>query len=139
MSAEYRFNVIGSDPGHRLIHVHRASLAFTPASRHADDAAPACRESDAGQCRIVVNALRREIDRLARGFGPVPLNACWSKDSRDNCPIDELASPPDRTKHERPIIDRTTTIVRPAAPPPPPLIVLPLLTTNTGGLIDLLA
>jgi len=68
---EDRFNAIAHDPVRRLIKVHAQSLARA-AHRHSASVAPACCEADAGQCRIIINALRREIDRLLRGIDRFP-------------------------------------------------------------------
>ena len=65
-----RFNAIASNPIDRLIRVHAKSLAHAKQRNHCDEVAPACCESDARQCRIIINALRREIDRLLRGIDP---------------------------------------------------------------------
>lgn len=70
-----RFQAIATHPKggiERLIRVHAKSLALARKLRECDVAAPACRELDAGQCRIIINDLRREIDRLRRGIDPNP-------------------------------------------------------------------
>lgn len=53
-----------------MIRVHAKSLAHAKHFDQCDKTAPACCESDARNCRIVNNALRREIDRLLRGIDP---------------------------------------------------------------------
>ena len=68
MGIESSFSAFADDPIGRLIRVHAASIAHAARyegrrSRDADGAA-----SDAGQCRIIVNDLQREIDRLRRGL-----------------------------------------------------------------------
>jgi hypothetical protein len=64
---ENRSPSIAADPFKRLILVHAENLAEAR-SRQLPAPAHRCCESDAGQCRIIVNALRREIDRLMRGI-----------------------------------------------------------------------
>lgn len=65
---ENRFQAMATEPVERVIRVHAASLEKARRAGRCDVVAPAARESDAGQARIVINALRREIDRLLRGI-----------------------------------------------------------------------
>jgi hypothetical protein len=67
---ENRFNAVASHPVDRMIRVHAKSLAHAKHCNRCDETAPAACESDARNCRIVINALRREIDRLLRGIDP---------------------------------------------------------------------
>ena len=113
----------------------------------ASELAPAALESDAAQARIVNNALRREIDRLARGLddsGPAWKVDDWSfAREDDNRGPNELASPPTGDQG-RPFyacdLWKVVRYERPPAPTAqPPLVITPLLATNTGSLLDLLA
>lgn len=63
-----RFNAFASPAG-RLIRVHDASLRRQARPCARPDVIS--RFSDALQCRIIINALRREIDRLIRGIDRV--------------------------------------------------------------------
>jgi len=62
------FNSIATDPVKRIIRVHAKSIAKARKGRHCDGFVATSSPCDARQCRIVVNALRREIDRLMRGI-----------------------------------------------------------------------
>jgi len=54
-------------PVDRLIDAHQRSLALARCAQ-SEQASPASCEADATQCRVVINALRREIDRLQAGI-----------------------------------------------------------------------
>jgi hypothetical protein len=60
------FNSIATNPVKRMIRVHAKSIA--KARKHLKCDCAAIGPCDLNQCRIVVNALRREIDRLMRGI-----------------------------------------------------------------------
>jgi hypothetical protein len=60
------FNSIATDPVKRMIRVHAKSIAKARKRLRCD--CVAIGPCDPNQCRIVVNALRREIDRLVRGI-----------------------------------------------------------------------
>ena len=82
---EDRFNSIAHDPVQRMIRVHARSLAKAARTRVCRDVAPAACESDAMQCRIIINALRREIDRLMRGIDRFDSGSCHGGCRPDSC------------------------------------------------------
>ena len=66
MRVHDRFTAIAVDPVQRVARVHAHSVARARRLRGCEPFGPDC-HCDRGQCRIIVNALRREIDRLLRG------------------------------------------------------------------------
>lgn len=134
MSTENRFNAIATDPVDRLIRVHQASL---------DNAH---HQSSTGSARFAINSLRREIDRLARGFDDTQPSyrldiyiASQPEDTEDSLPSD-LASPPDPNRCPATCrASETPTIENVMLPPDPPkTIIAPVLLTNVGTLFDIL-
>ena len=141
--AENRFNVF--DPVERLIRVHAESLATALRNRQASETAPASRECDAGQCRIVLNAARREIDRLRRGLvQPAQADMFQPSPHRlaHDVPPDPKASPPSDRKSYAPDPLGKPTEFRDVTPPDPAEIVRVVNyfhVTNLGTLLDVLA
>lgn len=135
VSTENRFNAIAADPVDRLIRVHQASL---------DNAH---HQSSTGPAQFVINALRPEIDRLARGFDDsqpstrVDMYMTSQPEDTDNSPPSDLASPPDPTRCPSTCWGSDTlTIEKVTLPPDPPKIfIAPVLLTNVGTLFDILA
>lgn len=125
---------MAADPVDRLIRVHQASL---------DNA---YHQSSTGPARFVINALRREIDRLARGFDdPQPssridIYISSPTDDTEDSPPSDLASPPDPTRCPSTCrASETPTIENVMLPPDPPkTIIAPVLLTNVGTLFDIL-
>ena len=82
MRIEDRFNAVASDRVGRVIRIHASSLARAKHCHCNTATAPACREADAGQFRIILDAARREIERLRRHLTPTP----YSQSIRRGCP-----------------------------------------------------
>lgn len=68
MKVSNPFQAIAKDPIQRIIRVHARSVAKARKSRACDEFVSSAPPCDARQCRIIINALRREIDRLMRGI-----------------------------------------------------------------------
>jgi hypothetical protein len=66
------FRPTAIDSVKRLLRVHAQSLVPASKPHRRDSSAIGCNVTDVGQCRIIVNALRREIDRLIRGIDHFP-------------------------------------------------------------------
>ena len=134
VSTENRFNAIAVDPVDRLIRVHQTSLDH------------AHHQSSIGPARFVINALRREIDRLARGFDdPQPssridIYISSPSDYTEDSPPSGLASPPDpnRCPATCPVSDTVTYENVMLPPDPPKTVIAPVLLTNVGTLFDIL-
>lgn len=141
----------------RLIQVHQNSLNESQRNRlcHARcEVAPACREADAFQCRVVINAARREIDVLQRESGQLCNSLQWERWYSAFClqnqssNVDTLmaglpsASPPvDRKAYAMPLMD--ASIPSPSSNPEPlARCINPmnghLQVTNLGTLLDVL-
>lgn len=132
------FPPIAGDPVDRLIHVHAKSLASVRCLREEAECrgSPRC---DGIHCRIIVNALRREIDRLVRGVDRLDLSC-------DHSAIDGQLS----TRFESMMTGRG----RPIYAPPPlgeipaqdreiqsmmrPVLSHGRVITNLGSLLDIL-
>ncbi len=135
VSSENRFNPIAVHPVDRLIEVHQASLDHTH------------ERSSIRPARFVINALRREIDRLARGIDDTQPSSRIDiyissppDDTEDSAPSD-LASPPDpsRCPSTCPTSDSQIEENVTLPPDPPKIFIAPVLLTNVGTLFDLLA
>jgi hypothetical protein len=136
-------------PVDRMIRVHAASVARAARCRRESAIAGAPGPSDARRCRIVVNALRREIDRLRRGIDRVDLcgaatraRECFAAPAAGRNPCGPPASPPPARKGYAP--DPLGKVREAAAippPPPPPVISIDNYChiTNLGTLLDMLA
>ena len=59
---------IAGDPVQRMIRAHAKSIGKARRNHQCDMPPCSSPPCDTGQCRIIVNALRREIDRLMRGI-----------------------------------------------------------------------
>ena len=88
------FESLKSSPNGQMIRVHAESLAKAARVRQCRSIAPGNRVADAGQARIIINALRREIDRLLRGIDRF--------DRKSPCPHIPFAQPADSSAHEEP-------------------------------------
>jgi hypothetical protein len=132
-----------------MIRVHAASLALAARRREQSAACRTGEPCDARQCRLVVNALQREIDRLRRGVDCVdlcpgrlrPAPAERGAGVEDRIP-DGPSSPPAARKAYAPD-PLGKPAPAPEVPPPPPLRIISLDNfyhiTNLGTLLDLLA
>lgn len=140
VTSENRFNAIATTPVTRLIDVHQASLDLA-----AENRSTPTRETDDGQSRFVINSLRREIDRLARGFNDqLRVDRVELSFGDEDRPPNELATAPDgaRTSSHHPVQLaplKCCEEIPPLPPESPPIFIAPLLITNIGGLLDLLA
>lgn len=108
---EDRFTAIAHDPVGRLLDVHRASLAVEGAHRPCEDPHHCSRVCDPIQCRIIINALRREIDRLLRGIDRI--DALIAPDPQTSNRLSNDAVAPRRSHSAEP-----GHAARPYAPPP---------------------
>ena len=142
---ENRFNAVAADPVERLIRVHTESLATAMRNRQARQAAPASQECDARRCRIVLNAARREIDRLRRGVIQPAQADSFQPSLRSmgvDTPPDPLASPPTGRMSYAPDPLGKPSDFRDVTPPDPAEIVRAMNyfhVTNLGTLLDVLA
>lgn len=68
MRIEHSFHHGFQNPVDRILRVHQRSLALAQADRVCASSSSCQDHADPNQCRIVVNALRREIDRLQTGI-----------------------------------------------------------------------
>ncbi|MHC4413847.1 MAG: hypothetical protein ACYS0G_01045 [Planctomycetota bacterium] len=149
MEVGNRFQAITNDPLERLIRVHTESLATAMRNRQAREAASVARECDARQGRIVLNAARREIDRLRRGLFRAAEAALLRQPVREiliDAPSDPApeprASPPAERKSYAPAPIGQPTVFPDATPPDPSEVVRvvnPFHVTNLGTLLDILA
>ncbi|UCD75702.1 MAG: hypothetical protein JSV91_02070 [Phycisphaerales bacterium] len=158
MNAENRCNAVCSDPGDRVIRLHAASLAKAAEARRAANdvaAAGSCRWMDAGQCRILLNEARREIDRLRRGEDRADLSltawrireleaelAARRQDDDENMAPDPSASPPkQRMAYANDPIGKIPPPEAKVPSPPAPTIEIASYfhVTNLGTLLDALA
>jgi len=142
-------NATAGHPVDRMIRVHAASMARAACFRRESAIAGEHKPSDARQCRIVVNALRREIDRLRRGIDRVDIRGavtrareCIAASDAGRDPCGPPASPPPTRKAYAP--DPLGKVRESAAiPPPPPPRVISIDNyyhiTNLGTLLDVLA
>ncbi len=130
-------------PGHHGFHGHRNHGLLASPHRRAHDEVHVVQVTDSRQSRIVNNALRREIDRLARGIDDTDSarrydDYTFAREDDDR-PPNELASPPVRATRAA----SCDTTVHEVTPPPPPerpdVVIAPLLMNNMGSLLDLLA
>lgn len=110
------------------------------------ESAHAACEADASKARYVINALRREIDRLARGIDetdPIRRAEAYSLSrDKDDGPTDTAGSAPPKPGSRSSwasIREPMRSVVPPSPPEVPTMMIAPLLMTNTGTLIDLLA
>ena len=132
-------------PVDRMIRVHQRSLKLSKRLAEPCCCVPPAGVSDAGQCRIIVNALRREIDRLLRGIDRFDWRGP-AIDNRRHVPGAHDCSPPSSTSVATSSAHGSKRIYAPAAlgtplsqgvalnslsssAPPPP----------AQGLIDILA
>lgn len=113
---------------------------------HVCESGHASCEADASKARYVINALRREIDRLARGIDetdPVRrAEAFMFAREEDEGPTDTAGSAPPKPGVRSAwasTMEPARYVVPPSPPDAPTLMIAPLLMTNTGTLIDLLA
>ncbi len=170
VTIENRVNAVSLYPVDRLIRVHAETLKtaahIREASRCAEDVVcPPCNDR---QCRIVINALLREIDRLRRGFDQI--DCCNITSSADSASCTSMAAmngnqhsradqPSDccetgvanassrSSPHALPKSYAVTPLgyVRSSAaselpvPIAPAVIVTPPHVTNVGSLLDILA
>ena len=126
MKIHNRFTAIAIDPVQRIIHVHAKSVKRARHNLRCCLPAFACPPMDVGQCRIVVNALRREIDRLLRGIDRfdryIPLNTSTSSNHNEgDSEFSRLAAPRQPRKLYAP------------APLGQPLAHVPLPSTQRSG------
>ena len=149
MKVHNPFTAIAIDPAQRMIRVHAKSLKHAHHHHHACcPPLPECPPTDVGQCRIVVNALRREIDRLLRGIDrfdryiPVTLQTSpkWAHRGEGNSEMSQIAGPNQRRKLYAP-----APLGQPLAPAPLPGTQIPGATiisapriTNLGTQLDVL-
>ena len=132
-----------------MIRVHAASLALAARRREQSAAGRAGEPCDTRQCRLVVNALQREIDRLRRGVDCVDLCAgrlrpppaeCASG-VEDRIPGGPTSPPAVRKAYAPDPLGKPAPAAK--MPPPPPLRIIFLDNfyhiTNLGTLLDLLA
>ena len=132
-------------PVDRLMHVHQRSLALTGCDPCESAAIASC-ESDSTRCRVLVNAMLREIDRLESGIvqrynhGPDRIDlSSWSCESSMS-----VASTPPVAEHRNSIYgvpalgelapDQTSRAI-----PADDVVVSWLRVTNLGTLLDVLA
>jgi hypothetical protein len=113
---ENRFNAIASHPVDRMIRVHAKSVIHGRKTARCEATAPVCREADARQCRIIVNALRREIDRLLRGIDP--RRAFWME-TPANPPLNHTFDHLSHTSQEIDFSQRASKRTRPPMYAPP--------------------
>lgn len=136
-------------PVDRMIRVHAASQALAARNREQSAAGRASEPRDARQCRLVVNALKREIDRLRRGIDCVEIGDARLRSRPVDCEMglearlpDMPTSPPAARKAYAPD-PLGKPAPAPEMPPPPPLRIISLDNhyhiTNLGTLLDLLA
>lgn len=134
MSTENRFNAIAANPVDRLIRGHQASLDYRQ------------KVPEAGPARSAINALRREIDRLARGIDDHHPSSRMDSyissmpDELEDSPPSDLASPPDPTRCPSTCKASDTLTIEKVmlAPDPPDIVITPLLMTNIGNIFDIL-
>jgi len=142
-------NAMAEHPVDRMIRVHAASMARAARCLCESATARENKPSDARQCRIVVNALRREIDRLRRGIDRVDVRGAVTRAreciaardaGRDPCgPPSSM--PPTRKTYGPDPLGKVKEAA--AIPPPPPPRVISIDNyyhiTNLGTLLDVLA
>lgn len=148
MRIENPINAIFPHPVHQPHHPHghRESLTHIRHHHHVCELAHAACEADASKARIVINALRREIDRLARGIDETdPVRRAeaftFARDVDDG-PTDTTGSAPPNPGSRSTWASSSEPagyVVPPSPPDAPAVMIAPLLMTNTGTLIDLLA
>ena len=131
-------HLVATDPVHKLLRIASAAHADAIRQRKAMEiVAQTCR-TDEGQCRIRLNDLRREIDRLQRS-DLARLDRCQHDDDAV-CAANSLASPPQRRKAYAvdPLGKPATSQSGPLTPAakPPPLGQILQHVTNLGSLID---
>ena len=124
-------------------HAHAALRIHRLRHQTCDDRVPACREADAGQCRIIVNALRREIDRLIRqGYGECGIVNSLRVEAASHTDIDTetfgLSVPPRHRKVYAMPTAATSDCHRQSPPPQSRFVNAHLQVTNLGTLLDVL-
>jgi len=138
---------IACGPIDRLIHAHQSTLDFARCEHHAPVSSAAC-GADAASCRIEVNALRREIDRLQTGIvqgfdRPLPSVTAnpWGCECFSATEAPSPASHDRHPSHRLPALDDFGLI--PGRDSTPPIlidqVVSRLRVTNLGTLLDVLA
>jgi phage-related baseplate assembly protein len=150
MDDQNRFQAIATDPTARLLRFVASSLARSARLREAARAVEAAARCDAssGQCRILLDAAQREIDRLRRGTDCVQITSSQTSDKPfaprivEAPAVDSHATPPQQRKAYAvdPLGRWLQSPSHDAAPPfpAPPLGLLLLQITNLGTLLDVL-
>ncbi|MDY7109151.1 MAG: hypothetical protein SYC29_11005 [Planctomycetota bacterium] len=132
-----------------MLAVHAASLALAAPHRSRPAAGGDGEPCDPRQCRLVVNDLKRTIERLRRGFDCIDL--CGT--ARRGCAIGEAdargdrwsapapAAPAARKAYAPDPLGKPTPAPELPPPPPPRFIFLDSVyrITNVGTLLDVLA
>jgi hypothetical protein len=132
-----------------MIAVHASSLALAAHRRSRASMEQAGEPCDSRQCRLIINDLQREIDRLRRGFDCVDLYRPRRRSraleglegTRDRCPELPPSGSAARKAYAPAPLGKPSP--GPELPPPPPLRIIFLDNfyhiTNLGTLLDLLA
>ena len=139
-----RPNEVATDQLERLHRHHSERLADAVRSRRVSEEGGASSECDSRQCRVIVNALEREIDQLRRGlFRPAGADLFEPSGRPGDDPApDPLASPPRERKAYAPDPVGKPTEFHDAVPPDPPQVARspsPHHVPPLGNFLDLVA
>ncbi len=132
---------VATDPLQRLVRTSTESLAAAMRSRRPVESAAVSQECDARRCRMVLDAARREIERLRDRLVFAEQDRLARNRGEESAP-DPLSAPPTERKAYAPDPPGKTPEHRDVTPPDPAELVRVLNyfhITNVATLLDVLA